>query len=269
LSTRGRLPILLCWGAAFCLLILSGLSCAIYTDGPISGHAWLTTESEPRSFITPQCLSVKGSLQRILGDPPYQMTTDGFDAIRDWVARSIEYMPDEDRVGKADAWQTPAATLMNPRVGDCEDFSLLLCSLLRCYGIGAERVFVAIGVDSRDNAHAFLIENWYLDGEWRRIEPQATAQLRRGFPLFRSVDAELDKYEIVAAFNDVYYYEQEFPWSEEKEASSSLRGIANAAGSIARHVSQLVGYLLGLLSSNAHDELITTDSALTWHVCSR
>lgn len=139
---------------------------------------------------------------------------------------------------------------------------MLLCSLLRAYGIHAERVFVAIGIDSRGNAHAFLIENWYLDGEWRLIEPQVSSQVRRSIPFVGSPDSDLGKYEIVAAFNDVYYYEEGFPWGEWVETSSTLRGVADAASDLARCMSRLVGYLLGLLSSNDQDELLTMGTAL-------
>lgn len=242
---------------------MSGVGCAVYTDNPTSGHAWPTTESEPRAFVTPESPSVEECLQGILGAPPYEVTKDGFDAIRDWIAQNVEYKSDEERVGKPDDWQTPEEALKNPRVGDCEDFSLLLCSLLRAYGVGPERVFVAIGVDGRDNAHAFVIENWYLDGKWRVIEPQAPAQLRRSFPLFPSADSQLDRYEIIAAFNDVYYYDESFPWGEDEPNSSTLANMATAVGNLARGVSQLVGYLLGLLS-NEDQQDVTSAASSAW-----
>lgn len=249
------------------MLILSGLSCTVYPDSPISGHAWPTTEPEPRSFITPECPFVVESLRGIIGDPPYELTKEGFDAIRDWVACGIEYKSDQDRAGRSDDWQTPQETLKKPRVGDCEDFSVLLCSLLRAYGVGAEHVFVVIGVDGRDNGHVFLIENWYLGGDWRAIEPQAPAQSRRGFPLFRSADAELDRYEIIAAFNDVFYYDEDFPWGEDEVGSWSLADVANAVGNLTRRMSQLLAYVLGLLSNEDHqDEPLTAWNALAFQV---
>jgi predicted transglutaminase-like cysteine proteinase len=213
---KKRLLIPLACGAALGLLIVSGLSCVSCVIYPESSIAhWLpTAESEFKSYITPECQSVKEALRDILGDPPYELSQAGFDDIRDWVAINIDYMSDEERWGE-DYWQTPEETLPY-RTGDCEDFSILLCSLLRAYGIDAERVYVALGVDDEEYRHAFLIEDWNHDGEWRRIESQAPAQLsswHSWFGLTKSnFDSELDEYEITAAFNDLYYYDESFPW---------------------------------------------------------
>jgi len=162
------------------------------------------TESQFKSYVTPQCPWVEGTLLGIFGDPPYEPSQDGFDDIRDWIAINIDYMSDEERWGE-DYWQTPKETLFY-NTGDCEDFSVLLCSLLRAYGIDAERVYVALGFDNEENGHVFLVEDWYHDGEWRRIESQAPAQ----YP-----DFKLDEYEINTAFNDLYYYDEAFPWDED------------------------------------------------------
>jgi len=195
-------------GAALGLLIVSGLSCFscfIYPESP-TGHGLPTTESEFKSYITPECPLVEGTLQGILGDSPYEPSQAGFDNIRDWVATNIDYMPDEKRWGE-DYWQTPEETLSHSS-GDCEDFSVLLCSLLRAYGIDAERVYVALGIDDEEYGHAFLIEDWYHDGGWRRIESQAPAPC----PSKAHPDSELYEYEINTAFNDLYYYDESFPW---------------------------------------------------------
>jgi hypothetical protein len=213
---KKRFLIPLACGAALGLLIVSGLSCVsciIYPESSIA-HWLPTTESGFKSYITPECQAVKEALRDILGDPPYELSQAGFDDIRDWVAINIDYMSDEERWGE-DYWQTPEETLPY-RTGDCEDFSILLCSLLRAYGIDAERVYVALGVDDEEYRHAFLIEDWNHDGEWRRIESQAPAQLsswHSWFGLTKSnFDSELDEYEITAAFNDLYYYDESFPW---------------------------------------------------------
>jgi transglutaminase-like putative cysteine protease len=208
---KKRFLIRLALGAALGLLIVSGLSCfncVFYTESPI-GHRLPTTESEFEAYITPECPWVKGTLQGILGDPPYEPTQAGFDDIRDWVANNIDYKSDEDRWGE-DYWQTPEETLYY-NTGDCEDFSTLLCSLLRAYGIDAEQVYVALGIDAEEYGHAFLIEDWYHDGEWWRIESQAPASR----PPKAHPDPELYEYEITAAFNDLYYYDESFPWDED------------------------------------------------------
>jgi hypothetical protein len=246
---RKRFLIPLTFGAALSFLIVSGLSCIGYIIYPASSIAnWLpATESEFKSYITPECPAVKEALKDILGDPPYELSQTGFDDIRDWVAINIDYKSDEERWGE-DYWQTPEETL-SYRTGDCEDFSILLCSLLRAYGIDAEQVYVALGVNGEEDGHAFLIEDWYHDGEWRRIESQAPPQFSSwqswlGLP---NLDSRLDEYEITAAFNDLYCYDKSFPWDEYQTHVWTLAKMATAIGNIARQLSQLPGHLLGLL----------------------
>jgi hypothetical protein len=239
---------LACLGALG-LLAVSGLGCS----GPIYGENSVvskspTTEFEFKSCVTVDCPSVKEALEDAIGPAPYKLSQAGFDAIRNWVADTIDYKSDEERWG-GDYWQTPDETIFYG-TGDCEDSSILLCSLLRAYGIPAERVYVALGVDGSDDGHAFLVEDWYCDGEWRRIESQAPAQ-------FSSVawlgglrphpDSELDKYEITVAFNDLYYHEEDdesFPWSEGQSDLSMISRIMNAAGDIVHQLSRFTEYLI-------------------------
>jgi predicted transglutaminase-like cysteine proteinase len=214
---KKRFLITLAYGAALGLLIVSELSCISCVIYPESSnvHELPTTGSEFKSYITPEYPLVEGTLQGIFGDSPYELSQVGFDDIRDWVASNIDYMSDEERWDVEDYWQTPEETL-SYGTGDCEDFSILLCSLLRAYGIDVERVYVALGADDEEYGHAFLIEDWYQDGEWRRIESQAPARRSSWHPRFwlpRShPDSELDEYEITEAFNDLYYYDESFPW---------------------------------------------------------
>ena len=254
---KKRFLILLACGAALGLLTVSGLSCVSYAIYPESSIAhWLpATESEFQSYITPECPSVKEALRDILGDLPYGPSQAGFDDIRDWVADNIDYMSDKERWGE-DYWQTPEETL-SYRTGDCEDFSILLCSLLRAYGINATQVYVALGVDdgSEEPGHAFLIEDWYLDGGWRRVESQAPTQLSSLHSWFGLrepyFDSELDKYEITAAFNDLYYYDDDesFSWSEDQTNVGTPTKVITILGDIVQGLSLLAEYLLGLLFS--------------------
>jgi hypothetical protein len=236
------------------MLIISGLSCGTYPEN--STAHWLpATKSEFKSYITLESESVAEALRDILGDPPYGLSQDGFDDIRDWVADNIKYKSDEERWGE-DYWQTPEETL-SCCTGDCEDFSILLCSLLRAYGIDAERVYVALGADdgTGEPGHAFLIEDWYRDGEWRRVESQSTAEFSSWHVWFAPgnshPDSELGKYEITAAFNDIYYYDddQSFSSSEDQANVGSLTKIMAIMGDVVRLLSRLAEYLLGLLFS--------------------
>jgi hypothetical protein len=249
---KKRFLIPLAYRAALGFLIVYAVgssSCAIYHESPINANELSRIGPESMSYITPECLSVKEALQDILGDPPYEPSQLGFDDIRDWVASNIAYKSDEERWRK-DCWQTPEETL-SYRTGDCEDFSILLCSLFRAYGIDAERVYVALGVDGEEDGHAFLIEDWYHQGEWRRIEAQAPARLLPGYSYFgllkRHPDSELNKYEIITAFNDLYYYDESFSSNEVQEDTGTLAKMLTAIVDIAQRLSQLLQYLLGLL----------------------
>jgi hypothetical protein len=217
-SVKKRFLMLFISGIALVVLIVSGSSCVGYDQG-MTGDDWsLWTEDEFKALITPECQLVKNCLQDVLGAPPYELSQVGFDNIRDWVAANIEYKTDEEQWGVDEYWQTPEETL-SLRTGDCEDFAILLCTLLRAYGIDEERVYVAIGVDNKGYGHAFLIEDWYLDGEWRAIEPQAGIQTfppGRRFKDYSLADFKLLRdYEIILGFNDLYYYDESFPWDED------------------------------------------------------
>jgi hypothetical protein len=206
-------------GLALVVLFVVGLSCVSYDEGTTDDDWSSWDEERFKDFITLDSSAIVECLQDLdplyEGDPADQPTQDGFDAIRDWVAANIEYETDEDQWGVDEYWQTPEETL-SLRTGDCEDFAILLCALLRTYGIGAEHIYVAIGVDNKGYGHAFLTEDWYLDEEWQAIEPQVEAEpFRPGqrFKDFNLVDFLLLRhYEIMAAFNDFYYYDESFPW---------------------------------------------------------
>ncbi len=121
-------------------------------------------------FITPDDPALKQTVQDILST---QISFNDFDALRDWVSAHISYKSDMDIHGVGDYWQLPAETL-SLHIGDCEDYAILLCSLLRAYGVPADKVYVATGYASDGTGHAFLVEKWYM-GVWRIIEPQEGA----------------------------------------------------------------------------------------------
>ncbi|MFO7996839.1 MAG: transglutaminase-like cysteine peptidase [Dehalococcoidia bacterium] len=213
-----RFLTLLVYGAALGLLVMSGLSFISCYQDTTTDHWYAWDEEKFKDFITPECPLVKECLQDIIGDSPYLLTKDGFDTIRDWVAHNIEYKLDEDVYGVIEYWQTPQETL-DLRTGDCEDFAILLCTFLRAYGIDEEHIYVAVGVDDEGNGHAFLIEDWYLDGEWRALEPQAGAQTFPPGPRFKDYNLAdfklLRDYELILGFNDFHYYDESFPWDED------------------------------------------------------
>lgn len=145
-----------------------------------------------RGLITTGNAEVKSTLQQILANNN-DVRTD-FRRIQDWVASSIVY----DSV-ISDYWQRPAETLQTRR-GDCKDYSTLLCTLWRAYGIPADSVYVAIGAGAKERHHAFLIEK-YLTGMWQVIEPQIGGLVVSSLG---SIDTA-EKYAVMYLFNDLEY----------------------------------------------------------------
>jgi predicted transglutaminase-like cysteine proteinase len=91
--------------------------------------------------------------------------------IWDYVAQSVEYVPDKDSIGLEDFWLFPEETLIL-RKGDCEDSSFLLAELLLASGISEHCVRVILGqVVSEDSTygHAWVV---YLNeqGVWCLLE---------------------------------------------------------------------------------------------------
>ncbi len=145
-----------------------------------------------RMLVTPGDPRVQSSLKAILSDNN-DVRTD-FRRIQDWVAANVIYMRDIQ-----DYWQMPSETLTK-KEGDCKDYSTLLCSLWRAYGIPSGDVYVAIG-KSRDNKrHAFVIEK-YLKGRWQVIEPQVGGFIASDM----SAAETAEKYAIMFLFNDIEY----------------------------------------------------------------
>lgn len=145
-----------------------------------------------RGTITPDDPEVRSVLRSILADEN-DMRTD-FRRIQDWVASNIIY----DSV-VTDKWQKPAETLKTRR-GDCKDYSTLLCTLLRSYGIPADKVYVAIGASYNNRLHAFVIEK-YITGEWQVVEPQIGGFVKAALGAI----ATAEKYAIKYLFNDLEY----------------------------------------------------------------
>lgn len=100
-------------------------------------------------------------------------------AIWNFVCTTITYSDDHKKQNLADFWQFPAETLAL-EVGDCEDCSFLLISLLNASGVSPFCTRIVIGT-IRDSDGAQVGHVWpvYKDegGEWRILEstlPEAT-----------------------------------------------------------------------------------------------
>ena len=152
-----------------------------------------------KRYITPNDPAVKAAVDEIL-EQQLKVLTD-FETLRDWVAWHISYKLDQDMHGVSNYWQLPSETL-KLRTGDCEDFAILLCSLLRAFGVPADQVYVAVGVSQDKSYHAYLVEKWY-QGIWRVTEPQYGAWCG---VLLGDWLTEVS-FETLYCFNDQHYFE--------------------------------------------------------------
>lgn len=156
--------------------------------------------NEMERYITPDDPAVKEFLQDILQSEA--VAFNDFEKLRDQVSSYISYQYDQDIHGASEYWQLPSETI-ELRTGDCEDFAILLCSLLRAYGVPSDQVYVAVGFDKEQTGgHAYLVEKWY-QGIWRITEPQAWAWAG----VFLRDWATGVSYDTTYCFNDKYCLE--------------------------------------------------------------
>ena len=117
------------------------------------------------------------------------------DGLRDWVANNIEYRYDSNVYG-GEHWQLPKETIQR-RTGDCEDYSILLCSLLRADGWNYDSVYVTVG-EKDGSYHAWVKIIW--SGIHYGIEPQAD-----GWSTLIGDFLSLSGYTAEHKFNDVTF----------------------------------------------------------------
>ncbi len=143
-------------------------------------------------FITPNDPMLIDLKNEILQDALAILTPDWM-KFRDWVGNKIEYRSDPEIHGERDFWQFSNETIQL-ETGDCEDFSILLCSLLRSNGWETDSVYVVVG-EQNNQYHAWvrLIWNDYT----YNIEPQGS-----GFDMFIGDVTYLSGYQAVCYFND-------------------------------------------------------------------
>lgn len=144
-----------------------------------------------RSFITPEDQNVVELKNKILKDKP--LLTLNWIALRDWVGNNIQYRSDSEIHGERDYWQFPNETIQL-RTGDCEDFSILLCALLRADGWSPDSVYVIVG-EQNNQYHAWVKVIWN-DIQYN-IEPQGN-----GFAIAVGDILTLSGYNAKYYFND-------------------------------------------------------------------
>ena len=143
------------------------------------------------SFITPEDQNVIELKNIILKEKT--PVTPNWMALRDWISNNIQYKRDSEIHGESEYWQFPNETIQLG-IGDCEDFSILLCSLLRADGWSPDSVHVIVG-EQNSQYHAWIRVIWN-DIEYN-IEPQAN-----GFAVALGDHLTLSGYTAKYYFND-------------------------------------------------------------------
>jgi len=169
----------------------SSWSCVVDAELPRS-----PTWSMSKLFITPSEYYVYSTWKEITsGLVPIHWI-----AIRNWVGKNIEYVQDEEIHNTSEFWQLSVETLKG-RTGDCEDFAILLCSLLRADGWSADDVYVVIGENQAGKHHAWVKIRIPFAG-WYNIEPQLD-----GWNTLLDDFLALHGYKAVINFNDQHTIE--------------------------------------------------------------
>ena len=144
------------------------------------------------SFITPEDPGLITLRNEILEDKMAMLTPDWM-KFRDWVGNRIQYRSDSEIHGEREYWQFSNET-KQLETGDCEDFSILLVSLLRSNGWSTDNVYVVVG-EQNAQYHAWVRLVWN-DIQYN-IEPQGS-----GFELFLGDVATLSGFTAICYFND-------------------------------------------------------------------
>jgi predicted transglutaminase-like cysteine proteinase len=135
-----------------------------------------STINQMKMLVTPQEQTVTQALQEALAtddtavsDAPSHTVVD-INKMWLWVYSNIKQTSDFALHGVSDYWQTPTETLAL-KAGDCEDFAILMVSLLRAYCVPQDQVYVAVGDDVNKDWHAFVLER-YSYGAWVEFDPE-------------------------------------------------------------------------------------------------
>jgi predicted transglutaminase-like cysteine proteinase len=148
-------------------------------------------------FVTPREPSLVALKDEVLKDTPLKVKD--WIALRNWVGNNIQYRHDDAVHGVRDYWQFGKETV-SLKTGDCEDFAILLCSLLRATGYSPDDVYVVIGKNP-NGYHAWVKINLGLLG-WYNLEPQ-----ENGWATFVGDFLTLSDYQALYQFNDQQFHQ--------------------------------------------------------------
>ena len=157
----------------FMVLSISLLSSSSINANTLSHQP--STINQMKMLVTPQDQTVTQALQEALATPDTSVSEAPSSTIADinkmrlWVFSNIKQDSDQALHGVSDYWQTPTETL-SLKAGDCEDFAILMVSMMRAYGAPKDQVYVAVGNVNGD-WHAFVVER-YSYGAWVEFDPE-------------------------------------------------------------------------------------------------
>jgi len=175
----------------------SSSSSSIYHEATIPRHKPI---NYARLFITPE--------DQVVVQKEAEITTNwiipDIIELRDWIAGNIKYTDDIQTHNTNDYWQLPRETI-SLKTGDCEDYSILLVSLLRANGYAPSDVYVVGGSStSGDSGHAWVEVK--TDLGWWTIEPQWSTGEGIFGALLSGQFTEVSGYKAQNKFNDVESY---------------------------------------------------------------
>ncbi len=170
-------------------LALSGSSSMLPPPGADGFYHQPANYPQMKALVTPDDPEVVWALVQALDStaPDMPSPTD-FDNIVAWVNRRFIYQSDEQLHGVEDYWQTPRETLASGK-GDCEDYSILLCSILRAHRVSADEVYAVVGRYG-GRWHSWLVEK-YSTGMWR-LHDSSPAAGTQGLALDSPAAASFD-----------------------------------------------------------------------------
>jgi predicted transglutaminase-like cysteine proteinase len=148
-------------------------------------------------FVTPREPSLVALKNEVLKDAALKLKD--WIALRNWVGNNIQYKHDEDVYGVSEYWQFGKETV-SLKTGDCEDFAILLCSLLRAAGYSPDDVYVVIGKNAQ-GYHAWVKINLEAVG-WYNLEPQ-----ENGWATLVGDFITLSDYQALYQFNDQQFHQ--------------------------------------------------------------
>jgi len=119
-------------------------------------HAYINGRRglDPNKFITPDDPAVQAVAAAIAAKAGTDSSA-RLSGAYNYVTANIKYVTDKTQWGYLEVWQMPDETLKRG-LGDCEDSSFLLCSLLLALGINARVVFG----EHKGKGHAW-VEAWF------------------------------------------------------------------------------------------------------------